>query len=336
MGQDEPLLSIMDASKKAKVSVALIERAIKNKLVIPIEKNQSYYFSSEQLQEWSHFDKIASLIQNRLQRNTNNEYRGAYIEAGHYSVRNCYILPFDKCWLVTDGGKARTSKDRMLSHHYYLAPCVRWAWDLGIIHPDDYHKCRFGMLTAELFRLRFRKGQSEEIPDYAMSEPWEKQEYRKILNPDSSRTSNHFCYEVDVIAPADGIIITRQGLGSDPSFAQHVKSAQKANDDRGFSFMIDHGQNELSQIAHVLARTVAVRPGQQIKQGQFLCKAGARHFMPHLHWGVWDHWHPLFSQSLPITISACLVYRNGLFVKEEKVWLERGMLVKNLSQPGQK
>ncbi|MCK4783424.1 MAG: hypothetical protein KAV87_06710 [Desulfobacteraceae bacterium] len=83
-----PLLSITDATKIAKVPVALIKRAIKNKIVIPIKKNQSYYFSSEEVQKWSHFDQIGSLIQNRLYRDTQNEYRGCYIEAGNYSPRN--------------------------------------------------------------------------------------------------------------------------------------------------------------------------------------------------------------------------------------------------------
>lgn len=94
--------------------------------------------------------------------------------------------------------------------------------------------------------------------------------------------------------------------------------------------MIDHGNNEFSQVAHVLARTIIVKPGQKVKRSQFLCKAGGKQFMPHLHWRVWDSWNPLFAQSLPITISECFVYENGTFIKRDNVWLERGLLVKNI------
>jgi len=82
---------------------------------------------------------------------------------------------------------------------------------------------------------------------------------------------------------------------------------QHVTGDQEFSFMIDHGHNEFSQIAHVLARSILVKPGERVKQGQAICKAGATHFMPHLHWGVWDSWNPLFSQSLPILISQCQI-----------------------------
>ncbi len=324
-------LSILDASKKANVPVALIRRAVRNDLAVPVERKEPYCFSEDEVEKWSRFDSIPSLIDNRLQRDLKNEYRGQYIEPYEHSPRNSYILPFDQCWLVSDGGKAQTSAGNMLSHHYYIAPCVRWSWDFSIINPNDFNKCRIGISTADLLRLRFRKGQSEETPDYTLSEPWEKDEHRKVLTPDSSKTSDHYCYGIDIIAPADGVVVTREGLEQDLCFEEHIKSAREARDDRAFSFMIDHGNNEISQIAHVLARTVAVKPGQKVEQGQFLCKAGAKQFMPHLHWGVWDNWNPLFAQSLPITISACLVYEDGQFVEKQNVWLERGMLVRNVT-----
>ena len=331
MGTTQQFMSIIDASKEANVPVDLIERAVRNNFAVPIERKEPYRFSADEVAKWSHFDSMPSLIENRLQRDTKNEYRGRYIEPDEYSPRNSYILPFDQCWLVSDGGKSRTSERRVLSHHYYIAPCVRWSWDFVIIHPNDFNKSRVGFSTADLLRLRFRKGQREGTPDYAVSEPWEKDEYRKAVGLDSAKTSDHFCCGMDIISPAEGVIVTRGGLRQDLEFEEHIESAREAGDDRGLSFMIDHGNNEISQIAHILARTVAVKPGEKVEQGQVLCKAGAKQFMPHLHWGVWDNWHPLFAQSLPITISACLAYENGQFVEKQDVWLERGMLVGNIT-----
>jgi hypothetical protein len=322
-------VSIEQASKGIHVPEDLIKRAVKNGLAIPVKTEEPYFFTKEEIDGWKDYNGVGRFIQSRLKRTEQKEYLGQFIEPGEYMTRNAFILPFQGPWLVTDGGKEKTHDGHMRSCHYYIAPCIRWAWDLSVVSPLDYGKCRIGMSVEELLRLRFREGQKENTPDYEMSEPWEDNEYRKILNGDASKTETHYCYEIDIIAPADGVVMTRDGSLSDPSFTSEVNAAKQAHDNRQMSFMIDHDQSEFSQIAHILARTVAVKPGEKVKRGQFLCKAGGQQFMPHLHWGVWDSWHPLFAQSLPISISACLVYENGDFVRKTNVWLERGMLVKN-------
>ncbi len=323
-------ISIEELAKKINVPSKLIEQAVLNDLAIPVDKKKPYFFSKNEVEKLMDYGSIGRLIQSRLKRDKKNEYSGKYIEPGDYIPKNEYILPFKDCWLVTDGGKERTAEGYMRSCHYYIAPCVRWAWDFDIIYPDDYKKCHIGMSAAEVFKLRLRRGQKEDVPDYEMPRWWEKKEYFKVLNPDANDYLKHYFYGVDIIAPADGVIMTRSGSIDDSSFVAAIEAAREAHDDRQMSFMIDHGSDEFSQIAHIIARTLAAKPGEKVKQSQFLCKAGGKcPHMPHLHWAIMDSWHPLFAQGLPVAISECLVYRDDKFVKEKNVWLERGLLVRN-------
>jgi len=98
---------------------------------------------------------------------------GKFIEPGAYAQKNRYILPFKGCWLVTDGGRETAPNGRIRQSHFYMAPCVRWAWDFGVVHPDDRTKCHMGMSRTELLALRFRKGKAEGSPDFEFSESWE-------------------------------------------------------------------------------------------------------------------------------------------------------------------
>lgn len=324
------MISIEEASKRINVPVDIIERGVLNGFAIPIENKKPYYFLEEEISKWKNDDDLGEVIESRLKRKDNNEYIGKFIEPGEYKTKNKYVLPFKECWLVSDGGRERTPEGKMRSAHFYGAPCIRWAWDFMIINSDDYHKCHIGMSIKQLLNLRGRRGQKENSPDYDISEPWEKPFRKKVLNQDALNPKDHFLHGIDIISPADGVVISRRdGSQKDPIFEAQVEEAKKKNDNRQISFMIDHGNNEVSQFAHVIARTVAIKPGRKVKQGEFICKAGGGHMTPHLHWAVWDNWHPLLAQGLPITISECMVYEKGEFITKKEIWLERGMLVKN-------
>ncbi len=323
---------IDNISMRLRVPARLIERAVRLGLAAASNEKPPYRFSSAEVQCWNDWEGIGRALRDRLQRNERGEYLGTFLEPGEYVQTHRFRLPFRGRWLVTDGGKAATPDGWMKSWHYYRAPCVRWAWDFGMIHPEDVSKAREGMASADLLALRFRRGQPEDTPDYVIPDPWETDRPRQRLNPEAACARSHYGYGVDVVAPADGVIMTRMGQTDDPSFAAEVEEAKAAADDRQHprGFLIDHGEDEFSQIAHVLAESITVRPGDVVSQGQVLCKAGGQTFFPHLHWGVWDSWNPLFAQALPVTIDRCLVYEDGDFVQRENVWLERGMIVENL------
>lgn len=299
-------LSLSAAASLANIPEYIVDRALELGLAVSSEENGTVCFPKEEVSDWLDWDKVGQLLSQRLKRNDKGECIGTFVEPGDYSQKNTFILPFPACWLVADGGKKRSPDGLVQQSHYSMAPCVRWAWDFCIVQPAEYDSCYFGMAADAVRKLHFRRG----------------------LDDDSPR--DHYCYGIDIIAPAAGVIMTRMGSADDASFAGEITNAKEADDDREGGFLIDHGGNEFSQIAHVLAKSIAVLPGQRVEQGQYLCRAGARHpNMPHLHWGVWDSWNPLFAQALPILISNCLVYDDGQFGYAKHVWLESGMLVGN-------
>ena len=324
-------LSIEDAAAQLGLPCRLLERAVENGLLLPKNGRPPWSFTRQEIDLVGNYDSLPTLL-SRIRRDADGDCLGRYIGPDEFIQQNQYILPFGGCWLVSDGGKLRTAKGRMRSFDYYIAPCVRWAWDFGVIHSADYGKCHEGMTIAEMLRLRFRKGQVADTPDYAHSEPGDEQEFRQVLNPQALDNTLHYLYEVKLIAPAPGVIMTRQGRLHDPAFGEQVEGLRaRGEDDDHEGFLIDHGKDEFSQFSHVLGRTLAVRPGQKVERGEFLCKAGGKHrFMTHLHWAIWDSSNPLLAQGVPVRISACQVYRNGQFVLENEVWLERGMLVRNI------
>jgi len=320
--------SIEELSRLIAVDIPILERAVANGLLRPRDGRHPPRFSRAEAGLVADYSAIPRLL-GRVRRDSRNDYVGRYIGPEDFEQKNRYILPFRGCWLVTDGGRQRGADGRWPSFHYYLAPCVRWAWDFCVIHPDEFDQCRAGMPVAEMLRLRFRRGQEPGKPDCALSEPGAAVPFREILNPDATDSRLHYLYGADVLAPAPGVILDRRGRADAEGF---VAGAHSPDDG---SFLIRHDGGEFSQIAHVLGETIAVRPGQRVERGEFLCRAGFKHaFLPHLHWAVWDSWHPVFAQALPVRIAACEVYRDGRFVAGHDVWCERGLLVRNGGAPG--
>jgi len=321
-------LSLSEAADSINESPAWVERAVEEGLAIPASAQKPYRFSVAEVHGWT--NDIGELSRQRVQRNADGTCAGLSFEPGQYASRHRFILPFVGCWLVTAGGHSKTAKGRFHNAHCSGAPCERWGCDFGVINSDDHHKCRPGMSRRELLALRFRRGQAENTPDCAISEPDEEQPWRRVLNPSSCDNRSCYLYGVAIVAPADGVVMTCRGAKEDPEFGERVRDLSARGADDEMHLLIDHGQGEISALGHVLGRSIQVRPGQQVRRGQLLCKAGARSgFMSHLHWAVADGWHPLFAHGLPILISECLVHNGNTFEKRQNVWLEQGMLVQN-------
>ena len=322
------ILSMEDACTLSGVPEEILLMAIQNGFAQPVSGKPPYAFSSREVAVWSDWPNIGRLIESRLKRNEFNEYLGRFIEPGEFQAKRSYLLPFSDLWLVGDGGCARNAEGRVLSGHYYTAPCNRWAWDFVIIHPADYRKCHPGMTDEELDRLRVRRGQEENRPNYEKSQPfpWERDQG---VEPPAKKfpARDFFCHGKNIVAPADGVVVPPRGPAGAERFINTVEEARKAGDDRPYVLYIDHGSNEYSVLGHILARSIVVEPGQKVKQGELICQAGGEFLIPHLHWGIVNHWHPLFAQSLPVLIKECRVNCMGDDTIAKEVWLERGMLV---------
>jgi murein DD-endopeptidase MepM/ murein hydrolase activator NlpD len=97
------------------------------------------------------------------------------------------------------------------------------------------------------------------------------------------RNEEHFCWNEPVVAPAAG----RVAVSVDEVEDNERPGAQRPDvPPPGNHVVIDHGQGEYSLIAHFRRGTVAVRRGEQVRQGQLLGRCGnsGRSSMPHVHY----------------------------------------------------
>ena len=182
-------------------------------------------------------------------------------------------------------------------HHQH---CVRYAWDFVVIDGSDFHLAGAGMTDDEIIALKMRRGTDEGNP-------------RDFL-----------CYCREIVAPAGGKIIA----------ASEPEDFKKDNADGQGHIVIDHGNGEYGRLCHVLGRSIRVRTGDIVTQGQVLCLAGGKHGdgigqVPHLHWDVWDHPHFLFAKGLPVRVSRAMVHNDGRQRTRHDFYIQRGMLVSN-------
>ena len=184
----------------------------------------------------------------------------------------------------------------------HIKHCTRYAWDFAVVDSSDYGKCHPGMTETEMLALKMRRGGNHNPRDF-------------------------LCHGLEIIAPADGVILN----APDPGTFTDDKV-----DDQGH-IAIDHGGHEYSHLNHILGRSVRVKKGDRVRQGQVICLAGGKHGdgvnqPPHLHWDLRDHPHFLFAKGLPMLISKALVYKDGQFERRYAFHLRAGMLVANIAE----
>lgn len=182
----------------------------------------------------------------------------------------------------------------------HCAHCTRYAWDFIAVDARGFSKAKFGMSDEAMLKLKLKSSGNH--------------------NPCS-----FLCYGRTVIAPAAGKII---------SAPEPLRFTGNNRYGQGL-IVIDHGNGEYSRLCHVVGRTVLVRPGETVKQGQVLCHAGGRHGdgmrqVPHLHWDIWDHTHFLFAKGIPLRVSRMNLHNGGKSIIRKDICLGRGMLVSNL------
>lgn len=181
----------------------------------------------------------------------------------------------------------------------HLNHCTRYAWDFIVIEESDFDKCSVGMRDEEIFRLNMKKNGSH--------------------NP-----RNFLCYGREIISPANGRVL----YAPDPA---NFKS--RFFDDQSHIIM-DHGNGEIGRLCHILGRSVKVRKGDIVEQGQLICLAGGKHGdgvrrVPHLHWDIWDNQHFLFAKGLPVKISKARTFNKNKNELRYSFFLRKGMLVAN-------
>ncbi len=140
---------------------------------------------------------------------------------------------------------------------------------------------------------------------------------------DGTRFDDYYAYGADVLAAADGHVISvANDQPEDPSAMQRPNETQEAYFARlqkeqgerlakgltaiaGNYVMIDHGKNEYSLYAHLQPGSVRVHVGDEVKAGDAIGKLGSsgNSTEPHLHFHVCDKSDPLMCAGIPVNFS---------------------------------
>ena len=100
---------------------------------------------------------------------------------------------------------------------------------------------------------------------------------------------------VNVLAAMDGKVLrVRGGENDDPKTKEEYDAITQANKDCGNGIILDHGLGVQSFYCHLKNGSIAVKPGQSVKEGDILGQVGQSGFaeFPHLHFtALWEGGH---------------------------------------------
>ena len=123
---------------------------------------------------------------------------------------------------------------------------------------------------------------------------------------DNGKTnSNYYCFEKNILAPADGTVISVFDECADNKILPFGLINRYINDIRGNYVVIKHCGDEFSVLAHLRQGSVKVTKGQLVKRGDIIAKCGnsGRSSEPHLHFQVQRGSNFFSSIGLPVKFS---------------------------------
>ena len=124
----------------------------------------------------------------------------------------------------------------------------------------------------------------------------------KSFSGDSKNLNSYFCYNKNVISPADGVVVKISNNHKD-SRANGKKVYCDSWDIRGNFIVIKHAEKEFSLSAHLAPDSITVRKGARVKQGQVIGKCGnsGNTSEPHLHFQLQNGKSFFASVGLPVS-----------------------------------
>jgi len=154
----------------------------------------------------------------------------------------------------------------------------------------------------------------------------------KTYKGDSADVNSYYCYNIDVLATADGEVVAVKNRHRD-SRVGGGKVYCDTWDIRGNFITIKHAENEYSITAHLAPGSINVKVGERVKQGQVIAKCGnsGNSSEPHLHFQVQAGKSFYTAMGLPIAFT-------NIKVKQIEGWdkLDSRTLEDNLKQDGDK
>ena len=159
---------------------------------------------------------------------------------------------------------------------------------------------------------------------------------------DKKDLSSYYCYGKDILAPADGVVMSIKNNFPDCHIMDDGQPDPDTPDIGGNRIIIKHSSNEYSAICHLMRGSVVVQKGQTIKKGDVIAKCGnsGNTTEPHTHFQVQNTAHFYSSIGLPIFFTNVQkkIYEKYKVVETrpfpelediKKRYLHRGLLVSN-------
>lgn len=159
---------------------------------------------------------------------------------------------------------------------------------------------------------------------------------------DKKDLHSYYCYGKDILAPADGVVISIKNNFPDCRIMSDGQTDPDTPDIGGNRIIIKHSSNEYSAICHLMPESVIVQKGQTVKRGDVIAKCGnsGNTTEPHIHFQVQNTAHFYSCIGLPILFSNI---QKRLYAKHNVVdtrplpekedikdgYIHRGLLVKN-------
>ncbi len=102
---------------------------------------------------------------------------------------------------------------------------------------------------------------------------------------EGKRNEDYYCFDRKLLAPASGTVVSVEN-----DVAENVPGVMNAQAPMGNHVILDHGNGEFSFFCHFRQGTVLVKPGDEVKTGDVLGRAGnsGNSSEPHLHYHLQD------------------------------------------------
>ncbi|SDB83706.1 Peptidase family M23 [Pelagirhabdus alkalitolerans] len=100
--------------------------------------------------------------------------------------------------------------------------------------------------------------------------------------------SSYFCYDQDILAPADGEVVQVYNKAEDSLLFKSGKFLSRSPHIAGNYIMIKHSENEYSTLAHLKKDSICVNEGDHVSRGEKVATCGntGNSTEPHLHFQV--------------------------------------------------
>lgn len=140
---------------------------------------------------------------------------------------------------------------------------------------------------------------------------------------------DYFCYGKDVLAPADGEVVSLADGHPESKVYGDGSVECRAKDMRGNFITIKHQEKEFSTLAHLMPGSITVALGQKVVRGQVIARCGnsGNTSEPHVHFQLNDERSFFASAGLPIRFRNVCAKENGKTCSAD--YIVKGQSVEN-------